>query len=378
MLTHTRKLLTLLLILCALPALRAALPEGLEEVLAITITDIADRGTVEGSDGSRASMLGFGGHTESPIFTGTVLPGAYDCQKSRGGVFTLSARYTLEGTDSAGQKCHIFIENNAVGGSPLSHPTVVTDSKALAWLNSTPLTGYLDNSDGALTVRLCKSGAAPAALPKLPGSRPSVSILGDSYSTFENCMSPDSNYVWYFRTANPKLTDVDRAEQTWWHRLLADTGMKLELNNSFSGSTISTHGYNGEDYSDRAFFNRVDHLGAPDIILVFGATNDSWAGAQVGTYPPEGPLDPKTLDLDKFRPATAWMMQRMAELHPGTPVYFIVNTGLRPEITESILTLCRRYGVTPIVLTDIDKKAGHPTVLGMEQIASQVKAAISR
>ncbi|MBP2690319.1 MAG: hypothetical protein J6B44_00635, partial [Muribaculaceae bacterium] len=29
-------------------------------------------------------------------------------------------------------------------------------------------------------------------------SRKGISILGDSYSTFENCVAPDTNYVWYW------------------------------------------------------------------------------------------------------------------------------------------------------------------------------------
>ena len=30
-------------------------------------------------------------------------------------------------------------------------------------------------------------------------SRKGVSILGDSYSTFQGCVYPDTNYVWYWK-----------------------------------------------------------------------------------------------------------------------------------------------------------------------------------
>ena len=49
--------------------------------------------------------------------------------------------------------------------------------------------------------------------------RPTVSILGDSYSTFENYLACDSNEVWYFK-GKQKRTDVTDVEQTWWHQLI--------------------------------------------------------------------------------------------------------------------------------------------------------------
>ena len=124
------------------------------------------------------------------------------------------------------------------------------------------------------------SGISPRAGVSILG----VSILGDSYSTFEGHVTPDTNYVWYFKTPNPELTDVSDVSQTWWQQLIRDKGLRLEVNNSFSGATICNRGYRGEDYSDRSFLTRVKALGSPDIILVFGGTNDSWAGVEVGAY----------------------------------------------------------------------------------------------
>ena len=124
-------------------------------------------------------------------------------------------------------------------------------------------------------------GAIAAAILISAGSlasaqvKKSVSILGDSYSTFENYIEPKSNEMWYFVKADPKRTDVTDVKQTWWHQLIKDGGYKLEQNNSYSGSTICTTGYRGEDYTERAFINRMDNLGSPDVLLIFGATNDS-------------------------------------------------------------------------------------------------------
>ncbi|MDE5954432.1 MAG: SGNH/GDSL hydrolase family protein, partial [Duncaniella sp.] len=51
---------------------------------------------------------------------------------------------------------------------------------------------------------------------------------------------------------------------------------------------------------------------------------------------------------------------------------FTINTKLRPEITESIETLCRKHDIETIMLKDISKKANHPSVKGMAEIARQV------
>ena len=115
-----------------------------------------------------------------------------------------------------------------------------------------------------------------------------VSILGDSYSTFEGCVSPSWNEVWYFNTPKLDKTDLTDPSQTWWRILLEDENYVLEKNNSFSGSTICTTGYNAADFSDRSFISRIHNLGNPDLILIFGATNDSWANSPVGEFKCDG------------------------------------------------------------------------------------------
>lgn len=204
--------------------------------------------------------------------------------------------------------------------------------------------------------------------------RRGVSILGDSYSTFEGHVTPDTNYVWYFKVPKQELTDVSDVKQTWWQQLIRDKDLRLVVNNSFSGSTICNRGYRGEDYSDRSFLTRVKELGSPDIILVFGGTNDSWAGVEVGEYLDENgrTADGSEPDLYTFRPALDIMLSTMKDYYPGTDIYFIVNSKLRPEITESIVTLCNRHWVETIMLENIHKKANHPSVKGMAEIARQV------
>ena len=201
----------------------------------------------------------------------------------------------------------------------------------------------------------------------------SVSILGDSYSTYEGCI-PKGNAVWYHEPANLSSTDVTSVDQTWWSLLVKECGYTLLMNDSYSGATISFTGYHQADYSDRSFITRLPRLGNPDIILIFGGTNDSWAGVEVGEYKYS---HARREDLYTYRPALAWLLEYACKLYPDKAIYFILNDRLREDITESTMTICSHYGIPVIRLNDIDKMAGHPTVLGMQQIAAQVKAAIA-
>jgi len=197
----------------------------------------------------------------------------------------------------------------------------------------------------------------------------SVSILGDSYSTFEGYIEPNTNEPWYFASHRQKDNDVTTVDQTWWHQLIVKNGWKLCQNNSYSGSTISSSGYGHQDYTPRSFVTRMNNLGNPDIIFIFGATNDSWVPSPIGDYKWK---DWNTEDLKTVRPSLAKMLDYMTNRYIGVEIYFILNSELKDEINESVTKVCDHYKVPVIVLHDIDKKAGHPSVKGMKAIAKQV------
>lgn len=204
----------------------------------------------------------------------------------------------------------------------------------------------------------------------------SVSILGDSYSTFQGYLQPDTNAVWYWDSPDAQNTDVHSVRETWWHQLLKKKGYRLCMNNSFSGSTICNSGYKRgkpdfTDYTDRSFVTRMTNLGSPDIIFIFGGTNDAWAGSPIGEYKYEGWTKE---DLFSFRPAMAKMLDFMTNRYLNVKIYFILNDGLQEEINESVKTICGHYQVPCIVLQGIDKINGHPSIKGMAQICEQVEA----
>ena len=193
-----------------------------------------------------------------------------------------------------------------------------------------------------------------------------VSVLGDSYSTFVGWMKPETNANWY---GKPRPNDVKTVEQTWWYLLVKALDGELEVNNSWSGSTICHTGYSKKDFSDRSFVSRVHQLGNPDLIVIFGGTNDSWAGVPMGK---DMYKKWTRQDLFNFRPAFCYLLSQLKQLYPQARIVNLTNCDLSKEVTESMDEICHRYKVTNVLLQKIDKQAGHPSIKGMQMICDQL------
>ncbi len=201
---------------------------------------------------------------------------------------------------------------------------------------------------------------------------PRISVLGDSYSTFRGWI-PKGNAIYY--PQNASKNDVQNAEECWWYLVNEELGGKLERNESWSGSTICNTGYKQADFSKFSFVNRTERLGDPTLILVCGATNDSWAGSPIGDYKWG---DWTTEDLFTFRPAMAKMLADLKANYPKARVYFILNSQLSDAINDSVHEICRHYQVPCVDLHDIEKQSGHPSVAGMRAFAQQVVQAVKK
>ena len=195
-----------------------------------------------------------------------------------------------------------------------------------------------------------------------------VSVLGDSYSTFVGII-PD-NYAPFYPDGR---NDVKAVEQTWWDLYIKANGYELEKNDSWGGTTICGTGYFGMNSTSSSFFSRAGLLGDPDIIFVFGGTNDAWANSPVGNYKYS---DWTTQDCMNFRPALAFLLHTLKTFYPKAKIYSILNSELREEINESMRTVCKHYEVQLIELHDIDKQNGHPSIAGMQAICDQLQKAI--
>ena len=196
-----------------------------------------------------------------------------------------------------------------------------------------------------------------------------VSILGDSYSTFEGYI-PAGNIAWYKPVPKEgRPTDVTDVDQTWWKIFIDRNGYVLEKNESYSGATVCNTGYEKQDYTDRSFVTRLKNLGNPDIIFVFGGTNDSWADSPLGKYVWKGWTKK---DLYSYRPAMACMLSNLKKEYPKAKIVVMINDELKPDIIESTKKICDHYDVKYMLTEGISKMSGHPDREGMVKIADQL------
>ena len=109
-----------------------------------------------------------------------------------------------------------------------------------------------------------------------------LSILGDSLSTYKG-VSDDRNInatLFYNRSYYEKQIPL---EKTYWMRLIDRLGLKLCVNNSYSGGTLSVR-----EIEDSGI-NRVHHLSRddgtePDYIIIFMGVNDLGFGVDAEVF----------------------------------------------------------------------------------------------
>ena len=191
-----------------------------------------------------------------------------------------------------------------------------------------------------------------------------VSILGDSYSTFIGIIP--ANYSSFYPNDRNDVTEIG---QTWWSLYIQAKGYALEKNDSWGGTTICGTGYGRMDSSRNNFISRVDSLGNPDLIFVFGGTNDAWANSPMGEYQYS---DWTKEDCKNFRPAVACLIDMLKQRYPNAEFCFILNSELKETVNESMREICNHYNVKLVELHDIEKQNGHPSINGMKSICEQL------
>lgn len=136
-----------------------------------------------------------------------------------------------------------------------------------------------------------------------------LSILGDSISTYTG-YNPSGNAV-YYTGSNCGVTSVN---DTWWKKLIDALGMTIELNNSWSGSRVTTTNGN-----DSAGVTRASNLGTtPDVIIVYMGINDFNNEVGLGTYDGSGSFPTGTTT---FREAYAVMLKNILTAYPLAEVW---------------------------------------------------------
>ena len=203
-----------------------------------------------------------------------------------------------------------------------------------------------------------------------------VSILGDSYSTYEGWI-PDNYLAWYKDSGNTLQNNVSDVSQTWWYKLIKDINATLLVNCSYSGSTICNTGYNSTDSSTTSFITRMKKwIGEerktdlkPNLIIIMGGTNDRWAGSPIGEVKYS---DWSEEDLKSILPAFCYMLDYLKKWNPSAKIINLVNTELGNAIPNGMAVACEHYNVINIPMTSIDKESGHPNEKGMSDIENTI------
>ena len=187
-----------------------------------------------------------------------------------------------------------------------------------------------------------------------------LSVMGDSMSTFDGYIPNDAD------TYYPK-GDVSAVNHMYWKILAEQTGMIIDTINAYGGTNVATkwqtHSYYRPSFIDES---RLSNIGTPDVIVVFGGTND-FGGNPLGEYPTT-----EYTNLYEFRTAYAYLLNQLKSRYPSATIVclsLLTNggdysaTGTYPvkqkviqqslsedktthymyEFNNSIEDICRRY-----------------------------------
>lgn len=259
-----------------------------------------------------------------------------------------------------------------------------------------------------------------------------ISIMGDSISTYDGWIpnsegKDDGTGTLMHAVFYPNYGSyVNNVNMTWWHKLIFDKfKAKLGVNESWSGSFVgnnkdansatptSCHAPGNDTGPDTcmAGMTRIKRLsanGTPDIIYVYGGTNDiaqpGTPGESLGSFNSStdySTVDTTTIKWTTFVDAYRTMLQRMQYLYPKSKIIVLLptycvsyyNRANLDAWVEQIKNICDYFGINYIDLracgitwsnSDSSRNAKgiqtlgdsniHPNDLGHTMIADYVEA----
>ena len=224
-----------------------------------------------------------------------------------------------------------------------------------------------------------------------------ISILGDSISTFEGFIPTEDGVNLEHRAKYPYTGLVKNVNKTWWMQLVLQLDANLGVNDSWAGSTVSNfldgnEGDLGEDAA-MASLTRIQNLGSngiPDVILFYGGTNDIGLKVPLGIFNVENA--PTEVDLA----ATKWYtyveayttaIMRLQYYYPDAKIVALLPAATTRYYTdvqlhfynEAMMAICNHYGVQCIDLresgltTEHMPDGIHPNDIGMDYITQVVQ-----
>lgn len=190
-----------------------------------------------------------------------------------------------------------------------------------------------------------------------------ISVIGDSYSTFDETGTYSEEFYYPFHS---KGNDVTEKSQTWWEVLARKAGMTVIGVDAYSGSSITEReGDNTPSMVSRIKAAPEKHA---DVIILMGGLNDAWQEVEIG------PTDPKYAaenECNKFAPALRYALKLLKENNPNSKIIYslIVYDRSVEAYQKAAETICKEENVIFVPISGIKCVSYHPTVKGMEQIA---------
>lgn len=220
-----------------------------------------------------------------------------------------------------------------------------------------------------------------------------VSILGDSISTFAGYIPEADGTNLAHRPRYPQdnlLTDVN---YTWWMKLINALEAKLGVNDSWAGSTVSNfRDHNEKDFGPDAAIasvTRIRNLGAngtPDLIIFYGGTNDAGKMIEKGSLDSSLALDLSAVKWNSFADAYSQTILRLRYFYPEAQIIAIspsisggyYDNARLSEFADLALEICLHYNIKCVDLrhsgltVDMLPDTLHPNAEGMECIYRSV------
>lgn len=152
-----------------------------------------------------------------------------------------------------------------------------------------------------------------------------LSVLGDSISTYEGWIP--AGYVDFF-PMNGEVSDVD---DTWWKRLIDDTGMEFCANSSSAGSTCVGDSLSTDNPKYACSNYRIDELIGkggvyPDIIIVYMGTNDLLTSVPLGENDGTQTVDEGVIET--FSDAYSMILDKLESQYPGAVIFCCTLTQI--------------------------------------------------
>jgi len=217
-----------------------------------------------------------------------------------------------------------------------------------------------------------------------------VSFLGDSLTTFAGYI-PSANRARY-----PEDDLLQVVDDTWWKRIVNQFGFRLGINESWAGSRISWDGTTesadigaNKHIASVARISNLKNSGNPDVIVVWGGTNDIAGAVTLGTFSSSTATYTLSNTVDTYANACRTMFYRLMTSYPRARIYCVLPCYSTMYTSSSLDTynnmlrdICDFFKVTYIDLRllpigqnrymKILPDGTHPNAIGMKMISDFV------